>query len=125
MMLADAITWGQIGVFSTIAATAVAVAAYFSRSRVEISPQPFEVKAAEQFARKHELDRLETLVTTAARDREKKDGLMHEKINSVDRKVAALERATDLQNDKLSVMDEKLDGMPDRMIATLKNTGAI
>ena len=114
MMLADAITWDQIGLLCIVLGVVVAIATYFSRGRVEISPQPFEVKAAEQFARKHELERLERDVNLLAKDRKKDAGELHEKINSVDRKVASLEMATSLQNQKLAGMDSKLDRLIER-----------
>jgi hypothetical protein len=55
-ILADALTWTQIGIFAALTSAAVAIAAYFSRGRVSVSPQPLEVRVskelAEQFADK-------------------------------------------------------------------------
>ena len=118
MIFADVMTWGQVGaiagVVSGVVITTIAIATYFSRTRVEVSPQPFEVKAAEQFARKHELDRIERDVITLSKDRKRDAGELHEKINSVDRKVAGLEKATELQNQRLLGMDQKLDRLIER-----------
>ena len=115
MMLADAsINWDQVGILAGITCAAVAVATYFSRSRVIVSPDPLRVKAAEQFAHKHELERIERDVINLAADRKKDVGDLHEKINGVHLKVAGLERATDLQNQKLFGMDAKLDRLIER-----------
>lgn len=50
---------------------------------------------------------------------------IHARINLLDKSSGRLEATTELQNEKLKSMDSKLDGMPDRVIATLRNTGAI
>lgn len=50
---------------------------------------------------------------------------MHEDIAAIDSKVSALAATTDLQTGQLDRLDKKLDGMPERVIATLKTTGAI
>jgi hypothetical protein len=50
---------------------------------------------------------------------------IHARINLLDKSNSRLEATTELQNEKLNIMDDKLDGMPERIIATLKNTGAI
>lgn len=50
---------------------------------------------------------------------------IHARINLLDKSNGRLEATTELQNQQLKSMNDKLDGMPDRVIATLKNTGAI
>jgi capsule polysaccharide export protein KpsE/RkpR len=61
-MLADAMTWGQLGVLAAVLAAVVGVAAYFSRQRVEVGPQPLRVQIDEalhdQFAGKGEFNTL-------------------------------------------------------------------
>lgn len=115
MMFADAsINWDQIGVLSGVMLVIVAVATYFTRSKVMVSPDPLRVKAADQFAHRHEVERLERDMQTLASERKKDVGELHEKINKVDRNVAGLERATEMQNQKLSSMDSKLDRLIER-----------
>lgn len=66
MILADVMTWGQMGVLAGILAAVVAavtaVAAYFSRARVEIGPQPLTVEVVkalhQQFANLEEFKKL-------------------------------------------------------------------
>jgi hypothetical protein len=115
MIIAEAsINWDQIGILAGITCAGVAVATYFSRSRVIVSPDPLRVKAAEQFAHRHELERIERDVLSLAAERKKDVGDLHEKINGVDRKVAGLEKSNELQNQKLTSMDSKLDRLIER-----------
>ncbi|MGA3268057.1 MAG: hypothetical protein ABSE16_14675 [Verrucomicrobiota bacterium] len=51
-IFADALTWTQIGVFAAIASAAVGVAAFFSRSRVSVSPQPLRIEITKELADK-------------------------------------------------------------------------
>lgn len=117
MFLADAMTWTQVGVIATVAGAIAAIAVFFTRSNVQVSPEPgakFTTEPADQFARKHELERLDRDLIALAAQRSSDVNTLHEKINSVDRKVAGLETSTVLQNQKLSSMDAKLDRLIER-----------
>lgn len=101
-----------------------------------ITPQPLLVATPEQFARQEEfaehvrdnsqkfdklaLQREEDLRIAALARRK-----MHEDIQAVGREVAALTATTETQTNQLGRLDKKLDDVPDRVIATLRNTGAI
>jgi hypothetical protein len=62
MLLADAMTWGQLSVLATVLGVVIAGASYFSRQRVQVGPQPLRVKIDEamhdQFAGKKDFDAL-------------------------------------------------------------------
>jgi hypothetical protein len=52
-------------------------------------------------------------------------GKLHEKFNGVSQGVAGLMATTAALSLQVRGMDEKMDGMPERVITTLRNTGAI
>jgi len=103
------------------------------RKSTTIDGQPVEVKVTEEmhkefaskkefeeFTAKAERQRTELWVTLRAENLR-----LDNNVTVVRENVAALAKSTELQNEHLAKMDDKLDAMPDRVIATLRNTGAI
>lgn len=117
LILADAMTWTQVGVIAALTSAVAGIAVFFVRGNVQVSPAPgakFSTEQADQFARKHELDRVDRDVAKLSAQRANDVNTLHEKINGVDRKVAGLETSTELQNQKLTSMDLKLDRLIER-----------
>jgi len=132
-----AMAFGAVGVI-------VGVIGLLKKQDVNIGPQPMTVELVkafhEQFANKED-------VAEALRDNKDVHEQIFAKIGGVDRgasgrlnaevssiytRIAALEKsvggleaASRMQTSHLEQMDNKLDAMPDRVIATLRNTGAI
>lgn len=102
------------------------------KSRVQVQ-QPVDVRVVEslhqQFPSRKEFDKhIETFTShrseiwqTVRGENQRLDN----EITVVRTCIAGLQKATDMQNVQLTAMSRKIDDMPDRVIATLKNTGAI
>jgi hypothetical protein len=95
---------------------------FFSGTR-PITPQPLEVREANRFASQAELDQLARALADARREQNTTDTeqrrQIYEKIDAVRQ-----EMKQDLQAQTRN-LEARLDGIPDRVIATLRNTGAI
>jgi len=76
--------------------------------RVEVAKELHDIFAAKDEFAKHVEDTQRGFENVERRRRED-SSLLHEKINKVDRDVAGLSRATELQNQFLSRIDAKLD----------------
>jgi ferritin-like metal-binding protein YciE len=50
---------------------------------------------------------------------------LHEDIQDIGKQVAGLTATTTQQTGQLQTLDRKIDGMPERVITTLRNTGVI
>jgi len=143
MMLAEISTGELVSNGVALGLFVVALVALFKKNDVKVE-QPITVKVIEalhdKFASKVEFDR------QAEENKREHENLfskiggvdrgfaqkvtnevtaIHARINLLDKSSGRLEATTELQNEQLSALDKKLDGIPDRVIATLKNTGAI
>jgi hypothetical protein len=87
-------------------------------TRTEVLPSPLVVKGEDDFVHKVEFQKYMAeqgrQISELRSERRTDNNILHEKINSVDRKVAGLEAATDIQNQKLVSMDAKLDRLIER-----------
>jgi hypothetical protein len=95
------------------------------RPRTNIEPQPLEIRAATQLVSKQECEllhkatldrvlRIESDALEQARNRRSDVGNLHEKIREVGENVSALQREAELQNQRMAMMDSKLDRMIER-----------
>ncbi len=103
----------------------------------EISPQPLEIRQATEFVRKlefhetrdgiaHQIQQINNQLQEArgiritdAKDAASSRRLLHEEV-----KIARKDMLQHTENVRRELSD-KIDNIPDRVIATLKNTGAI
>ena len=95
-------------------------------TRTEVMPNPLVVKPEDDFVHKNEFETYVRDYNESLRriesDRTEANGVLHEKINKVDRRVAGLEASANLQNSKLNSMETKIDNMPSRIVADLRNS---
>lgn len=140
MMLAD-ISTGEIWmlVFSGATVVIMFIGTFFKKTDVKLR-QPFDVQIVEKLATKEEVH---ALITDNKREHDnlfsKIGGMdrgiakkisdeviaIHARINLLDNSSGRVEATTELHSQQLQQLDNKVDGIPDRVIATLKNTGAI
>jgi hypothetical protein len=123
-------------------AGAAALAYYLKETfwKGDKNPQPFEVTKAKQYVHKDDFDhfanenkREHENIFSKIGGVDRGSGVkisaevaqIHARINLLDKSNARLEATSETQNEQLKSLDTKLDGMPERVIATLKNTGAI
>jgi uncharacterized membrane-anchored protein YhcB (DUF1043 family) len=139
MMLAE-ISPGEMAMTAaTIGLFVVALIALLKKQEVKVD-QPLDVSLVETLATKADLkehiieDRTEhanLFSKIGGMDRGMAQKIsnevtaIHARINLLDRSNGRLEATTELQNAQLKSLDDKLDAMPERVIATLKNTNAI
>lgn len=139
-MLAD-ISTGEIWmlVFSGLTVVIMFVGTFFKKTDVKVK-QPFDVQIVEKLATKDELhalvadnnrehDNLFSKIGGMDRGIAKKISdevtAIHVRINLLDKSSGRVEATTEAHSKQLEQLDDKVDGIPDRVIATLKNTGAI
>lgn len=95
------------------------------RKATEVSPQPLEVRVLTDYVKKEEcvgrhgetqrqLNAIEAAIAEIRAERKTEAGTLHEKINGVAREVTGLVAVTELQNQRLSQMDAKLDRIVER-----------
>jgi hypothetical protein len=133
-----AIGWLALTVFGVLAGINAAFKLkdnlFPGKRTTEINPQPLTVQLVEHYVRKEEclnrhneslgkVNMLERQLDKIQEERRVSSGELHEKINLVALDVAGLKTSTELQNQKLNLMDSKLDRIVekrlDRMTAQL------
>ena len=137
-MLADISNSEWIMVAATVGLFVVALIALIKKSDVAVSPTPFPVEIVESLVTKDDFKTNNDDVRRALKASDQKFereiqslwSTLRSENTAIRREITdAVRHSEELVMDKLESNREelggKLDGMPDRVIATLKNTGAI
>lgn len=112
----------------------------YRKTDAQVGPQPFMIEMAKRFTERHDFDKHVESNDGTHRDLFSKIGgvdrgigakltqevgAVHERVNALEKSAGGLERGQEMMQSQLETMQRQLNEIPDRIIATLKNTGAI
>lgn len=129
MILAD-ISTGEVWmiVLTGLMAVAALAGTFWKPTNVQVQ-QPLDVQVVESLVTKEDCGSkmgrqdasLRELWQTVRSENQRIDN----SVAALREALGALKASNEIQNHQLASLDRKLDGIPERVIATLRNTGAI